>query len=117
MPESYPHDTRDDDLTVNDLRRYLDWETTNLTKATELRLRELGGLVTAFAAGEITPPEAKIRFDHYYKKWPDALPGVWEAQGISDEEILAKVGEGTVRHTAAEDSRRDKARKEGRKFP
>lgn len=81
---------------AKDLRHFLDQEITLTTKGADLRIRELTQLVTAYAAGEITPEEANKQFDRYYDKWGDALPGgVMIAQGESDEAILAAI-EGTA---------------------
>jgi len=95
-----------DTLSVKDLRNYLDYETTCLTKATELRLRELGGIVTAYAAGELTPQKAMERFDQYQKRWGEALPGVWRVHGVTDEEIVAKIDGTPTKHTTAEQRKR-----------
>ena len=95
----------DDLLSVRDMRNFLDYEITAVTKAAELRLRELGALVTSYAAGELTPQQAGEQLDRYQSRWGEALPGVWKVEGATDEEILAKVNQAEGKHASAERKR------------
>jgi hypothetical protein len=90
-------------LSPKDMGHFLNEEITQLAKGTELRLRELTQLVTAYAAGEITPEAANKRFEDYYDRWGDALPGgVMITQGHTDKEILSAIGGGTLPFTERE---------------
>ena len=101
-----PQDQPADILSVEDVKHFLDWETTAVMKAAELRLRELQGLVAAYATGEVTPSQAMERFDQYQDRWGEALPGVWQVRGVADETILATIDGKPGGHAAAEQTRR-----------
>jgi hypothetical protein len=73
------------------MRAVLENEIVALSKATDLRLRELTGIVTAYVAGEITPEEMDKRYQQYTHRWDEALPGVLSARGMTDEEIIHQI--------------------------
>lgn len=73
------------------MRAVLENEIVALSKATDLRLRELTGIVTAYVAGEITPEEMNKRYQRYTHRWGEALPGVLSARDMTDEQIIAQI--------------------------
>ena len=81
----------EDQLTPTDMRRWLSEEIADLMKALHLRLAEASAFVNAYAAGEISAEEAKIRLDAYNSRWGESLPGATASTGLTDQEILAAV--------------------------
>ena len=78
-------------LSPADMRDWLRQEIKDSAKALELRVREATDLVTAYSAGEITAEEADERQSRYHHRWGEALLGATVSQGITDEQILAKI--------------------------
>jgi len=81
----------DDTISPPEMRRWLKEEIADLTKAMQLRVTEATALVTDYAAGKITPQEAKERLEKYDRRWGEALPGASASKGVTDEEILAAI--------------------------
>jgi hypothetical protein len=73
------------------MRLWAQQEIKDVTKAVELRVRELTDLVATYSAGEITPKEADERKDRYEHRWGEALRGCSTGTNVTDEEILAKI--------------------------
>jgi hypothetical protein len=59
-----------------------------VSKAAELRIREMTIIATEYASGKITPHEANERFYDYAFRWGDAIEGVRSVEGMSDDDIL-----------------------------
>lgn len=78
-------------LSVRELRDWLSEELRNVHKECELRTQEATALVTAYAAGELTPAEALKRFQQYDKRWGDPLGGVYASSYLTDGEILKAI--------------------------
>jgi hypothetical protein len=82
----------EDFLTPTDLLNVLREDVLAVSKAAELRIRELTIIVTEYAKGNIDPQEANERFDQYVDRWRDAIDGgVRSVEGLSDDEILNKI--------------------------
>jgi hypothetical protein len=78
-------------LNAKDMRDWAQREIKDLSKASELRLRELTGFVAAYSAGEITPEKADELQSRYYHRWGEALPGHSASEGVTDEQILTGI--------------------------
>ena len=105
MPDPKPNEP-DETLTVQDFRNVLDEEVTALSKASELRIREFAGFVTAYAAGELTPAQAMDKLFRYKEVWGEAFPGVPSVQGLTDEDLLARVEKSAGKYTTREETRK-----------
>jgi hypothetical protein len=84
-------DGEEDYLSVGDIRQWAQREVKEATKALELRKNELTDLVTAYAAGEITPQQADELHSRYCQRWGEALPGVVVLESLTDDQILAMI--------------------------
>lgn len=82
---------RSDFLSPSEMGRLLEEEICAQSKASELRIREFSQFVIAYAAGELTPEQADQKLTQYRTRWGEALPGVFSAQGMTDDEILATI--------------------------
>ena len=78
-------------LSAADMRDWLRQEIKDSAKAMDLRIREATDFVTAYSAGDITPEQADERQSRYYHRWGESLPGATVGEGISDEQILARI--------------------------
>jgi len=88
---------KDDYLSPEEMKRWLEEETADVKRAAELRLKEAAGFVTAYANGEISAKEAADRSYEYDCRWGEALPGVWRSQGVPDDVILRTIDETLVK--------------------
>jgi hypothetical protein len=86
---------KSDLLTPVEMLESLQDEVLTVTRAAELRLRELTEIVTAYTKGALTPEEANERYYRHSSRWRDAIHGglVVPPGGISDEEILRSIDE------------------------
>jgi hypothetical protein len=75
-----------------DLRDWLRQEIRDLTKATELRLKDATDFVTAYAVGEIDAEEAARRLNRYQSRWGDSpIRGQATTEEMSNDEILKQI--------------------------
>jgi hypothetical protein len=81
------------DFTPDEMLLWLRDETNLVTKGAELRLRDATDFVTQYATGRMTAEEAHRRFGSYTTRWGDAIPGVADSRGKTDNEILKEVDE------------------------
>ena len=81
----------EDYLSPADMRKWMDDEIRQSTKALELRTRDLTSFVTAYCAGELTPQQADELHSRYYRRWGEPIPGVSLVGNIPDEEVLAQI--------------------------
>jgi hypothetical protein len=81
------------DFTPNEMLLWLRDETNLVTKGAELRLRDATDFATKYATGKMTAEEAHQRWGAYTARWPDAIPGVEDSRGKTDNEILQEVDE------------------------
>jgi hypothetical protein len=107
------HDTDEEYPSPQDMRLWAQQEIKDVTKAVELRIRELTDLVTNYSAGEITPKEADERKDRYEHRWGEALRGCSTGPNVTDEEILTKI-DGTRTPYISPDDRQERLK---RRFP
>jgi hypothetical protein len=86
---------KSDLITPVEMLRALQDEVLTVTRAAELRLREITELVTAYTKGEITPQEANERFILHSRRWRDPIFGglIVPPGGITDEEIHRSIDE------------------------
>jgi hypothetical protein len=93
--EALLSDTSDESehLSLKEVRGWASTELSHVTKATELRLKEVLALVDAFSSGEISATEAGDRLSRYQERWGEALPGISSTKGMTDEDIVAQVDE------------------------
>jgi len=82
-----------ENLSTDDVRKWLKQELADLAKAVELRTKEATDLANAYAAGKISPQEAEERLWKYDQRWGEALPGTHVFKGAKDEQILAAIDE------------------------
>ena len=88
-------DPEQDTLTRDEMRSWLEQEVRDLTKATELRLRDATDFVLAYALGKITGKEAMERLSIYGSRWGDSpIPGVYTDKSMTDDEIIRRLEEG-----------------------
>jgi len=73
------------------LREWLAQEVRDVTRASELRLRDATEFVTAYASGKLTPEEADERWWRYQDRWGEALPGVFFSETKTDEQIVETI--------------------------
>ena len=78
-------------LSADDMRGWLEREITDIDKAKELRVKEATGFVEAYAQGEIAQDEMERRMYEYSCRWGEPLPGVPRSEGMSDDQILARI--------------------------
>lgn len=81
-----------------EMREWAQREIQNLSKANELRLRELNELVIAYERGRLTAEEADDRQSRYCHRWDEALPGIGTIGTMTDEEILAAIDVGRSKY-------------------
>jgi hypothetical protein len=81
----------DDDLTSDDLIVWLKQEVFTITKAAQLRIQDASDFVTAFLAGKLTLNEVNQRLSQYETRWGEPIPGGTAHEGMSDEEIIARL--------------------------
>jgi hypothetical protein len=85
----------DNTWTPEDMRQWLQQEIRDLTKATELRVKDATDFVTAYALGKITPEEAEDRLSRYQSRWGDSpIPGVATEENTPNDEILRRLDDG-----------------------
>lgn len=75
------------------MQGWLKREIADIHKASELRIREARQFVNEYSRGEISKEQAEKRHHEYSQRWGDVIPGVMRTQGMSDEEILARLDE------------------------
>ena len=90
MPDGRNADEKNH-LSPEEMRQWADQEIRDSAKAHELRTRELTDLVNAYSAAQITPEQADERMGRYQHRWGEALRGTSATEGITDEQILAKI--------------------------
>jgi hypothetical protein len=73
------------------MRGWLEREIADIRRAAELRIKDATRFVSAYASGEISAQEVENHSLAYEDRWGDVLPGVMRTQGLSDEEILARL--------------------------
>jgi hypothetical protein len=78
------------------MRGWLKREIADIDRAKELRVKEASGLVEAYALGEISQDELQQRMYEYSCRWGEPLPGVPRSEGLSDEQILARINQTRV---------------------
>jgi hypothetical protein len=82
-----------DELTKEEMQRWLETEISLVNKAAELRLKEAAAFTEAYVKGEISPEEAGERRWQYSDRWGEALPGVIDIKGMTDEQIIREIDE------------------------
>ena len=75
------------------MQGWLESEIADIQKAAELRIREATRFVNDYSRGEISKEGAEERHYGYSQRWGDVIPGVERTQGLTDEEILARLDE------------------------
>jgi hypothetical protein len=83
-----------DNMSVDEMRRWLAQELKDVDKARELRTKEATGFVEAYARGELTPDAASDRLMAYEDRWGEPLGVASALPHLSDEEILAIMDRG-----------------------
>jgi hypothetical protein len=78
-------------ISPSDMRDWLMQEIRDVTKATELRIKDATDFVMAYSVGEIDSKEVERRKALYEGRWGDAIYGLhaWETQ--SNETILQRL--------------------------
>jgi hypothetical protein len=102
-------------LTPDELLDTLRREVIAISRAAEMRTRELTVLATDYARGRISPEEANERFFIYSDKWGDAMYGISSFEGRTDAQILEEMAD--VRKTASWIKREERLRNEKNKGP
>ena len=104
----------EDVQTPEDMRQWLQQELRDLTKATELRVKDATDFVTAYALGKITAEEAADRLSRYQYRWGDSpIPGVATEENTPNDEILRRLDDGlppTVKRLLEERERKHRRR-------
>ena len=78
-----------DNLTPAEMREFLDGETRDRKRESEIREKAASDLVTAYEGGAITSAEANRHFYDHLKRWGQAFDGLLgTTEGLSDEEIV-----------------------------
>jgi hypothetical protein len=85
--------TSEETLSPKEVFQWARQEIANSAKAFELRVKEATDLATRFAAGEISPQEAKQKLISFDRRWGEAMYGASVGENISDDQILAKIDE------------------------
>jgi hypothetical protein len=75
-------------LTPNELLDALRDDVIAISRATEMRIRELTILATEYAQGKIGAEEANARYYAYARRWPEPINGVISVEGKTDAEIF-----------------------------
>ena len=75
-------------LSVDDMLVALRDEVLAVSRAAEMRTREITALVTDYARGKATAEETHKRFLQYSRRWGDAIPGITTVEGKTDEELF-----------------------------
>ena|ERR1700685_1455946 len=82
----------DDKLTPEDMVGWLQQEIRDLSKATELRIKDATDFVTAYALGKITEEEIRQRRMAYLYRWgEEPVPGVDVQEGMTNEEVIKRL--------------------------
>jgi hypothetical protein len=84
-------DAESDYLSPKEMRQWAEQELKDVARAAELRTREIHSLAEDYAAGRISPQQADERKDRYEHRWGEALRGCITTEGMTDEQILAKI--------------------------
>jgi hypothetical protein len=102
----------DDRLTPEDMVGWLQQEIRDLSKATELRIKDATDFVTAYALGRITEEEMHNRRMAYLYRWgEDPIPGVVVQEGMTNEEVIKRL-DAALPKTVRESVRRLLAKQE-----
>ena len=80
-----------DHLSVTDMQSWLRQEIMDITKASELRMKQATELVIAYAKGELTPEETSQRLFEYEQRWGAALRGATAQPHLTDEQIVERI--------------------------
>lgn len=80
-----------DPLSVTDMQSWLRQEIMDMTKASELRMKQATELVIAYAKGELTPEETSQRLFEYEQRWGAALRGATAGPHLLDDDILQRI--------------------------
>ena len=104
-------DDEEDYLSPKDMRQWAQQEIKDTTKALELRVRDLTDLVTAYAAGELTPEQADEQQSRYQRRWGEALYGATVGDGVPDDQILARIDAARGRFATPPAGRREQHRR------
>jgi hypothetical protein len=75
-------------LSVEEMNAWLDQETKDVKRASEMRLKEATEIASSYAAGKLTPEEATQRLDQYEARWGEALGGAAASDSVTDAQIL-----------------------------
>jgi hypothetical protein len=103
----------DDKLTHEDMVEWLQREIRDLSKQTELRVKDATDFVTAYAMGKVTEKEMRERLSVYHHRWGDSpIPGVTTQEGMTDEEIMKRL-DAALPKTVREIIKRHLAKPEG----
>jgi len=78
---------------AKDMQGWLEREIGDIQKAAELRIREATRFVNEYARGEISKEQAEKRHYAYSQRWGEVIPGVMRTQGMTDDEIIARLDE------------------------
>lgn len=78
-------------LSVDDMLVTLRDEVLAISRAAEIRTREITSIVTDYARGKTTPAEMHERFGKYSLRWGDPFLGVIEIEGKTDEQLFAEM--------------------------
>ena len=88
-----PKPSEPDYLTPDDMLSALRDEVIAISRASEMRIRELTVIVTDYTKGKIAPEEAHERFMKYSDRWGDAMYGISTFEGRTDEQIRHEMDE------------------------
>lgn len=80
-------------ISTEGMRGWLKREIADIVKAKELRAGEATHFVEAYAEGRISTDEMLTQAEEYSRRWGEALPGVRRSEGMTDEQILARINE------------------------
>ena len=80
-------------ITPDEMMDVLRHEIINISKGTELRLREITVLATDYAKGDTSAAEATRRYLKYQERWHDTLSSMASVEGRTDQHILREVDE------------------------
>ncbi len=80
-------------ITMSEMMTLLRHEVINVTKGTELRLREITTIATDFAEGKMSAREAGKRYLRHKDRWHDTLSSIASVEGRTDQSILREIDE------------------------
>lgn len=86
-------------LTPEDLRSWLQREILDLTKETQLRLRDAVDFVEGYASGRLSADEANQRWQKYSDRWGEsAFASIGVLGKFTDDRIIEQIDTARNRH-------------------